>query len=315
MSLPRFITGQYGKITAAHLNEAFEAVERVRGTPIGQPAAIPRGGTILARIRDLTTSAVQGVGQGQSVGTSGATARKVWLYDWEEVGFGVGDWDNPVGTTFSHTGPAQVAGGAEGDMTNSTTYIPCVDFCPQPRLITGDTVLLRPMQVRVGSKYVSMLALVLLEPTTFLARLTSKEPQEGVYRFAAVTGEVSHILASSTFRPAINLYEVNAIRSRSSGYAAVLTLTEGGVPTAFSGSNNWAHGQEINEDVNANAVVTKKSLPVGAEGFGTLVVMHRAVIQYNTASPRAADTAYFCFYAVSPIEAECEVPNPLASEE
>ena len=308
MSLPRFITGRYGKITAAHLNDTFEAVERVRGTPIGEPSRLPRTGTILARIRDLTTDAVQGVDQGTNVGVSGATARSCWMYDWEEVQFGVADFESTpgVGSTFSHTGPEQVNGGVQGELDGDTTYVPCVDFCPQPRLISGDLVLLRPMQVRVGSKYVSMLACVLLEPTTFLARLTAKESVDGVYRFAAVTAQVSQILASSTVRPAVNLYEINALRSRSSSYASVLTMTEGATTTTFSGSNDWGHGQSLNQDNTANATVTKDTLPVGGAGTGTLVVMHRAVIEYNTETPRGADTAYFCFYAVSPVTAECE---------
>jgi len=308
VSLPRFITGRYGKITAAHLNDTFEAVERVQNTPIGQKSMLPRGGTILARIRALTTDAVQGVAQDTDVGISGATARTCWMYDWEEVQFGVADFEPTpgVGSTFSHTGPDQVAGGTEGELENDTTYVPCIDFSPQPRLIAGDLVLLQPMQVRVGSKYVSMLACVLLEPTTFLARLTGYEAVEGVYRFVAVTAQISHILAASTLRPAVNLYEINALRSRSSSYANVLTMTEGGIITTFSGSDDWGHGQPLNEDNTANATVTKLPLPVGAAGTGTLVVMHRAVIEYDTGTPRGADTAYFCFYAVSPVEAECK---------
>jgi len=307
VSLPRFITGRYGKITAAHLNDTFEAVEHVQNTPIGQRSMLPRGGTILARIRGLTTDAVQGVGQGTNVGASGATARKCWMYDWEEVQFGVADFEvTPgVGSTFSHTGPTQVEGGTQGELEDDATYVPCIDFAPQPRLIDGDLVLLRPMQVRVGSKYVSMLACVLLEPTTFLARLISPTDEEGVYLFAAITAQVSQILSFSTLRPAVNLYEVNALRSLSSSFTNVLTMTEGGITTTFSGTNNWGHGQSLNEDNTANATVTKQPLPTGGAGSGTLVVMHRAVIEYNTATPRVATTAYFCFYAVSPVVAEC----------
>jgi len=305
VSLPRFITGRYGKITAAHLNDTFEAVERVRGTPLAQPKVVPRVGTILARIRDLTTDAVQGVAQGTTVGTSGATARQCWLYDWEEVGFGVGDWEATPGTgsTMSQTGPEQVAGGVQGELVGDATYVPCVDFSPQPRLISGDLVLLRPMQVRLGSKYVSMLALVLLEPTTFLARLTSKESVDGVYRFVGVTAQVTQMLGSSSVRPAVNLYEINALRSRSSSYASVLALTEAATTTTFSGSNDWGHGQSL---TGAGATVTKGTLPVGGTGTGTIVVMHRAVIEYDTGTPRAADTAYFCFYAVPPVSAACD---------
>jgi len=305
VSLPRFITGRYGKITAAHLNDTFEAVERVQNTPIGQRSMLPRGGTILARIRDLTTDAVQGVAQGTNVGASGATARTVWMYDWEEVQFGVADFEATpgVGSTFSHTGPPQVEGGTQSELVGDTTYVPCIDFAPQPRLISGDLVLLRPMQVRVGSKYVSMLACVLLEPTTFLARLISKESVDGVYRFVAVNAQVTQILGSSSVRPAVNLYEINALRSRSSSYASVLTMTEGTTTTTFSGSNNWGHGQSL---TGAGATVTKGTLPVGGTGTGTLVVMHRAVIEYDTGTPRAADTAYFCFYAVPPVTAVCD---------
>lgn len=305
MTLPRFTTGRFGKITAQNINDTFDAVEKVRA--MAQPSrgmVQPKAMTVLGRIVGCTTDAVQGVGQATTV-ASGATARRAWLYDWEEVQLGVADFEATpgVGSCVSHTGPGNVAGGLQGEIDGSTDYVPAIDFTPEARLITGDLVLLQRVLVRSASKYDSMWAVVsLLEPTTFLARLTSKHAVDGVYFFSSVTA--TQPLASSTVRPAVNLYEVNAIRERlSSTYASVLALTEGATTTTFSGSNNWGHGQSL---TGAGATVTKGTMPVGAAGTGSLVVMHRAVVEWDTSTPREAITAYYCFYAVPPVSAACD---------
>ena len=305
MTLPRFTTGRYGKITAQNINDTFDAVEKVRAMPQASRGMVqPKAMTVLGRIVGCTTDAVQGVGQATTVG-SGATARRAWLYDWEEVQLGVADFEATpgVGSCVSHTGPANVAGGLQGEIDGSTDYVPAIDFTPEARLVNGDLVLLQRILVREASKYPSMWAVVsLLEPTTFLARLTSKHSVDGVYFFSAVTA--TQPLASSAVRPAVNLYEVNAIRERlSSTYASVLALTEGATTTTFSGSNNWGHGQSL---TGAGATVTKGTMPVGAAGTGSLVVMHRAVVEWDTSTPREAITAYYCFYAVPPVSAACD---------
>jgi len=304
VTLPRFIQGRFGKITAANLNDVFETIEHVQGSSqvVGGADVRPYP-TIIARIVGCTTDAVQGVGQATTVGTSGATARRAWLYNWEEVQLGVADWEATpgVGSCVSHTGPEQVNGGFQSQLTGDTIYVPAIDFTPEARLAPGDLVALNLAHVRIGSKYVQVAVVSLLEPTTFLARLTSKHAVDGVYFFSAVTA--TQPLALSTVRPAVNLYEINAIRSRSSTYASVLALTEGSATTTFSGSNDWGHGQSL---TGAGATVTKSTMPVGAAGTGSLVVMHRAVVEWDTTTPREAITAYYCFYAVPPVSAACD---------
>jgi len=309
VTLPRFTTGSYGRITAANLNEVFDAVEQVRAVPRSTRSSQPRlAETCVARIVGLTTDAVQGVGQSTTVSTSGATARAAWLYNWEEVQLGVADFEATPGTgsCVSVTGDGQVVGGIRGEVNGETIYVPAVDFTPEPRLLAGDLVLLRRVLIRQSSKYHSMWAIVsLLEPTTFLARLTSKHATvDGVYFFAGVTASVTQIIGASTGnRPAINLYEVNAIRDADASYASVLTNTEGANTTTYSGSDNWGHGQSL---TGAGATVTKTSMPVGNAGTGSIVVMHRALVHYAAGTPRTADRAYFAFYAVPPVTAACD---------
>ena len=190
MTLPRFIQGRFGKITAANLNDVFETIEHVQGSSqvVGGADVRPYP-TIIARIVGCTTDAVQGVGQATTVGTSGATARRAWLYNWEEVQLGVADWEATpgVGSCVSHTGPEQVNGGFQSQLTGDTIYVPAIDFTPEARLAPGDLVALNLAHVRIGSKYVQVAVVSLLEPTTFLARLTSKHAVDGVYFFSALS--------------------------------------------------------------------------------------------------------------------------------
>lgn len=308
MRYPRFTQGSVLGISAAALNDAFDAVKKVQNAPAS--AAVlrqPDKSTFIARITGLTTDAVQGRDQ-TNTGTLGQR-RIAYFYKWEEIALGVGDFDTatPNGMAVRDTiasndvvGPTAIG---EKVVGAETQKLPAVDFCPVQRYMVGDLVMLHNIIVRAGSKYTRLLAITLLEPLQFLARLTAKHPTiEGLYSWTGLTTATG--TAGNTVQPAgtvaleraaVNLYELNAIRAANS-YSTGLVIGS----QSFIGSNNWGHGQSL---TGAGATVTKGSLPVGAAGTGTIVLMHRLL--HDAATSTQDSSANFCFYAVPPVSAAC----------
>ena len=271
MKLPRFTSGSIGRLDYKALNQAFTSIENLEGRANSNPN--PYGGPVresfVAKIVGLMTSAVQGANQATSTTetVAGGIFIPSYLYDWVEVSIGTGDGISPAGTGIAHV---DLQGARGIDYTSGVTitppasYYPAIDFTSEQRYSENDLVQLTRIAVRSGSKYSNMYSISPLSvaSTSFLARLTSKHGSiSGLYEWTGISTPMVGALSNKSM--AVNLYELNCVRD-CENYSNPLVVNG----TSYSGSNNWAHGQDP-------SLISKLNLPVGAAGTGTIAQLNR----------------------------------------
>ena len=203
--------------------------------------------------------------QGANQTTGQGTLFKTYVYDWNEVDISYGlDGSN------SGVGVSDLQGARGIDYTSGVTitppasYYPAIDFTSEQRYSENDLVQLTRIAVRSGSKYSNMYSISPLSvaSTSFLARLTSKHGSiSGLYEWTGISTPMVGALSNKSM--AVNLYELNCVRD-CENYSNPLVVNG----TSYSGSNNWAHGQDP-------SLISKLNLPVGAAGTGTIAQLNR----------------------------------------
>jgi hypothetical protein len=281
MKLPRFTSGSIGRLDYKALNQAFTAIEKMDGSPqeMGKYQGAHRE-SFIATITGLMTDSLQGAYQTTGQGT----IWKTYVYDWNEVDISYGLDGSDSGVGVSDLQGARGIDYASGvTITPPASYYPAIDFAPYRRFSAGDVVMLTRCAVKSGSTYSMMYSITPVSAVTpFLARLTAVTGGSGSgrYTWTGLSRIIEGTVALKTV--ATNLYEKNRVCTP----GAATAQSVNGV--SWDGSNSWGHGQDA-------VGVTKLDLPVGAEGTGTIVVMHEGHILESSGGTT------FWFYAISPI--------------
>lgn len=263
MKLPRFTSGSIGRLDYKALNQAFTSIENLEGRANSNPNPYegPVRESFVATITGLMTDSIQGANQTTGQGT----LFKTYVYDWNEV-----DISYSLDGSNSGVGVSDLQGARGIDYTSGVTitppasYYPAIDFTSEQRYSENDLVQLTRIAVRSGSKYSNMYSISPLSvaSTSFLARLTSKHGSiSGLYEWTGISTPMVGALSNKSM--AVNLYELNCVRD-CENYSNPLVVSG----TSYSGSNNWAHGQDP-------SLISKLNLPVGAAGTGTIAQLNR----------------------------------------
>lgn len=282
MKLPRFTSGNIGRLDYKALNQAFTSIEDLEGRARYSPAfADVRRESFVATITGLLEGAVQGANQTTGQGT----LWKTYVYEWYEVDISYGYEGANSGVGIFDLQGARAIDYA--DEISTSHRFPAIDFAPYQRFAAGDVVQLTRMAVKSGSTYSMMYSITPLNSISpFLARLTSLV-SEGIYQWTGLSRIIEGTTALKTV--ATNLYEKNRICNPT--FTTAMSVNG----ASWDGSNNWGHGQTL---TGGSSTLTKVQLPTGAAGTGTIVMMHE--LHHPTTGGAA-----FCFYAVAPVTAAC----------